>query len=175
MVALDSLTKTAHQLPNVQPNNSQTKTGIVDEQNKTSVLVPKQTLRDLAKVPFNLDNAAKVLVSSLSQNGGKVEGLEVFKKNTQQGLTQNKETDTFIAKFKETPIVIEIEKDLIKAADGGSKNDKVAIPNKVSIASEQKSISISSEQLGGKTGGSYIGEGSLNVINYNLDKLVPKK
>jgi hypothetical protein len=138
----------------------------------------RHALTGLAKPPFNLSNVAKILISSLSQNGGKVEGLEILAKHTQQNRTEKdnqKETDTFVARFKGNPIIISIEKDLISAADGNNKN-QVGIPNKVIISSEYgDSISTTSQELGGKKQDSYIGEGKLNVINFNLNKLVPKE
>jgi hypothetical protein len=134
----------------------------------------------LAEAPFNLNDAAQVLISNLSQNGGKVEGLQVIAKNTQQDLKQKdnqKETDTFTARFQGHPITISIEKELILTADGSKdKENKVGIPNKVTISSESHgSISTTSQELGGKKQDSYIGEGKLNLINFNLNKLVPKE
>jgi hypothetical protein len=137
----------------------------------------------LAQASFNLNNAAEVLISSLSQNGGEVEGLQILSKDTQQDLTRiynQTETDTFVAKFQGTPITISIEKDLINTAYGskenGSNYEKIGIPNKVTISSESHgSIAITSQELGGETQDPYIGEGKLNLINFNLNKLVPKE
>jgi hypothetical protein len=129
----------------------------------------------LAQAPFNINQAA-VLISSLSQNGEKVEGLQITKKDTQRDLTQNdngKETDIFNATFQGTPITIRIEKYLISAPDGS--NTLVGIPNKVTISSQGGSITTTSKELGGETQDPYIGEGKLNTINFNLNKLVPKE
>ena len=134
----------------------------------------REGLTNLAKAPFNLNDAAKVLILKLSQNSGKVEGLEILAKNTQQDLRQkdnHRETDIFVAKFQGNPITISIEKNLITAADGNDK-DEVGIPSKIIISSEHGgSITATSKELGGKTKDSYIGEGKLNVINFNLNKL----
>ena len=104
--------------------------------------------------------------------------MQVIAKNTQQDLGQKdnqKETDTFTARFQEhpiTPITISIEKDLIPALDGSDK--LVGIPNKIIISSGGDSVTTTSQELGGKMQ-AYIGEGELNTINFNLNKLVPKK
>jgi hypothetical protein len=139
----------------------------------------RETGVHLAQESFNLNDAAEVLISSLSQNGGKVEGLQILSKDTQQDLTRiynQTETDTFVAKFQGTPITISIEKDLIHTALGGEQYEKIGIPNKVTISSESHgSIAITSQELGGKKQDSYIGEGKLNLINFNLNKLVPKE
>jgi hypothetical protein len=63
---------------------------------------------------------------------------------------------------------------LISAADGNNKN-QVGIPNKVIISSDGGSLTTTSQELGGETQNSYFGEAKLNVINFNLDKLVPKE
>jgi hypothetical protein len=133
---------------------------------------PRKISQNLARPPFNLNNAAEVLISSLSQNGGEVKGLKVLIRETRQ--KDNQETDIFTAKFQEEFITISIVKDLISTAD--SSNNKIGIPNKVIISSEYgDSISTTSQELGGKKQDSYIGEGKLNLINFNLNKLVPKE
>jgi|LakMenEpi08Jun12_1017391.scaffolds.fasta_scaffold00031_3 hypothetical protein len=127
----------------------------------------------LAQAPFNINQAA-VLISSLSQNNGKVEGLQITKKDTQRDLTQNnngKETDIFNATFQGTPITIRIEKYLINTAYG-SNDEKIGIPNSITIESASGNVTRSSEDLGTSA---YIGEGKLNTINFNLNKLVPKE
>jgi hypothetical protein len=138
---------------------------------------PRQVQQNLAKAPFDLNNAAKVLISNLSQNGGKVEGLEILTKNTQQDLTPKGnqiETDTFTARFQGNPIIISIEKDLISAADGNNMN-QVGMPNKVIISSGGDSVTTTSQELGGKMQDSYLGEGKLYLINFNLNKSLPKE
>ncbi len=135
----------------------------------------REGLTNLAKAPLNLKDAAQVLISILSENGGKVEGLQILAKNTQQDLRQkdnHRETDIFVAKFQGNPITISIEKNLITAADGNNKKNEVGIPNKIIISSEYGvSIITSSKELGSKGQDPYIGEGKLNVINFNLNKL----
>jgi hypothetical protein len=132
----------------------------------------------VAQASFDIDQAAEVLISNLSKNK-EVKDLQILSKDTQQN-DDGKETDIFTAKFRGTSITISIEKDLINTAYGskenGSNYEKIGIPNKVIISSEYgDSISTTSQELGGKKQDSYIGEGKLNVINFNLNKLVPKE
>jgi hypothetical protein len=137
---------------------------------------PRKISQNLARPPFNLNNAAEVLISSLSQNGGKVEDLQILSKNTQQDLTRidnQTETDTFVAKFQGTLITISIEKDLIPTALGGKKDEKIGIPHKITIESDNGSATRTRRDLGDDN--AYIGEGKLNLINFNLNKLVPKE
>lgn len=99
--------------------------------------------------------------------------MQITKKDTQRDLTQNdngKETDIFTAKLQGTPITISIEKYLISAPD--SSNTLVGIPNSITIESASGNVTRSSEDLGTSA---YIGEGKLNTINFNLNKLVPKE